>query len=78
METWAVAAYTIFVFILGFMFGKHWHDTKEQLDMLREKLANYQPKDETPEPPKSMIVEPLSPEQQAAKDMQERIKRVNG
>lgn len=62
----------------GWFMGFVARDMRDQLFKLKDKLASYQPKDETPEPRKSMIVEPLSPEAQAAKDMQERIKRMNG
>lgn len=62
----------------GWFMGFVARDMRDQLSKLKDKLASYQPKDETPEPPKSVIVEPPTPEQQAVKDMQERIKRVNG
>lgn len=75
MEAWFIVLYTIIALVLGFTVGRAWNRILLELWQLKEK-SNHQAV-EPPEPPKSIIVEPLSPEQQAARDMQDRIKLMN-
>lgn len=62
----------------GWFMGFKARDMRDQLAAFKDKLATHNHQDNVKEAPKSMMVEPLTPEQQAAKDMQERVKRLNG
>lgn len=68
----ALAILAVGLFFIGY-FVRDIH-TKLQ-DAIESLKTHYTPPE--PDQPQSMLVEPLSPEQQAKKDFEERMKRIN-
>ena len=73
------SAITITILTIGWFVGYGTRDVHDRLKSLQRAIKSHVVKERTEAKPesKSFIVEPLTPEQQARKDLEERVKRLN-
>lgn len=63
--------------ICGFALGYMLRDVKDAIKALQEAVKSRIVKEKVKDEPKSLIIEALTPEQEARRDMLDRIQKIN-
>lgn len=71
----ALAILAVGLFFIGYFLRSVYNRLHNLAESIRAQLIP--PKHETPVEPTSMLIEPLTPEQEAQRDFAERVKRLN-